>query len=330
MILSIILGLLMILSVSFATTTSAAASSAGYVPIPQAVKDFYSQDVLFQAQPKCKFLQFAVIRRDLTAIKGKSIEFIKFGNLSGGGAIAENAVLAPQAMSASTIVIAVTEQVNAVQLTELLIRTSMHEVLENASKLLANDLAVTLDKQFRDATLATTNVIFGNGATSAATMTAADTFNSKTIKDAVEVLQVNNAPKFEGEYYVCFAHPKQLRQLRDDPAWVNANTYMGRRQLYTGEEGMYEGVIFISTTNMPLLTNAEAVTKYGAFSPANACEAVIFGENAYAWAIALDVEFRDNGVEELGRKRTVGWYGIWGMGLVEEDNTVRILSAAIA
>jgi N4-gp56 family major capsid protein len=314
---------------SFAEVTSQSTSAAGYTPIPEAVRAFYSKEVLFQAQPICKFLQFAKQKRDLQAIRGKSITFTKYGNLAGGGSINEEDILAANNLVTSEITITVKEQANMVTLTELLLRTSLLDVMGDASKLLANNLATVLDKQFRDACLSTTNVVFGDGAASTTGMSTSSVFNSKTVKDAVEILATNNAPKFNGEYYVCVAHPKQLRQLRDDAAWINANTYMGRRQLYIGEVGMYEGVVFIETTNMSLLTSAQTVAKYGGtFAPAASCEAVIFGENAYAWAVALDVELRDDGVKEMGRKRTLGWYGIWGIGLIEEDNVIKILTAA--
>lgn len=321
---------------SFATTTSATVSDGGYTSIPQAVRDFYSKEVFFQAQPRLHFLRFAKVKRDLQAARGKSMVFTKYQNLSGGGKLLENDVLVPKGMSTSEISIAVYEQGNAIQVTEFLLKTSMLDVLGDASKVLANDVAVTLDTQFRDVALSTTNVIYGNAKTSAATMVAGDGFGTVTVKDAVEVLASNNTPKFNvnasdgtpmGDFYVCFVTPHQARQMRDDPNWISANTYMGRRQLYVGEIGMYEGVIFIETTQMPTLTNAQVVAKYGTFSPAKGYEGVIFGENAFAWAVALDVELRDDGVTELGRKHTIGWYGIWGMGLLEEKNIVRILTA---
>ena len=84
---------------------------------------------------------------------------------------------------------------------------------------------------------------------------------------------------------------------------------MGRRQLYIGEVGMYEGVIFIETTQMPHLNAEQIKTKYGSGgSIQEAYEAVFFGENAYAWGVALDVELRDDGVVDMGRKHTLGWY----------------------
>ena len=312
----------------FGETTSAAASAGGYVTIPQAVRDFYSREVLFQAQPRLRFAQFAKVKRDLQAVRGKSVVFTKYGNLTGGGSLEESDVLTPEGMTTSEITIPVKEQANSVQVTEYLLRTSLLDVLGDASKLLANNMAVVLDKQFRDTVLKTTNVVFGGTAKSASELSDGSGFTTKTVKDAVETLATHNAPRINGDYYVCIAHPHQLRQLRDDKDWINANTYMGRRQLYIGEVGMYEGCIFIETTQMPKMTGAEVQKKYSAGSSlTNGYEAVFFGDNAYGWGIALDVELRDDGVVELGRKHTLGWYGIWGTGIIEEDNIVKALTA---
>ena len=312
----------------FGETTSAGASTGGYTAIPQAVRDFYSREVLFQAQPRLRFAQFAKVKRDLQAVRGKSIVFVKYGNLTGGGSLEESDVLTPEGMTTSEISIPVKEQANSVQVTEYLLRTSLLDVLGDASKLLANNMAVVLDGQFRDTVLQTTNAVYGNGATSAATMTSTSVFNTKTVKDAVETLATHNAPRINGDYYVCIAHPHQLRQLRDDSNWINANTYMGRRQLYIGEVGMYEGCIFIETTQMPKLNATQLAAKYGGgISITEGYEAVFFGDNAFAWGIALDVELRDDGVVELGRKHTLGWYGIWGTGIIEEGNIVKALTA---
>lgn len=312
----------------FGDTTSAAANTGGYTAIPQAVRDFYSREVLFQAQPRLRFAQFAKVKRDLQAVRGKSIVFVKYGNLAGGGSLEESDVLTPEGMTTSEIIVPVKEQANSVQVTEYLLRTSLLDVLGDASKLLANNMAVVLDGQFRDTVLQTTNVVYGGDATSSDSLAAGDGFTTKTVKDAVETLATHNAPRINGDYYVCIAHPHQLRQLRDDSNWINANTYMGRRQLYIGEVGMYEGCIFIETTQMPKLNQDQIKAKYGGTPTiTEGYEAVFFGDNAYAWGIALDVELRDDGVVELGRKHTLGWYGIWGTGIIEEANIVKALTA---
>lgn len=313
---------------AFGETTSAIANSGGYTSIPEAVRDFYSREVLFQAQPRLRFAQFAKVKRDLQAIRGKSIVFVKYNNLTGGGSLEEDDVLTPEAMSTAEVVVPVKEQGNSTQVTEYLLRTSLLDVLGDASRLLANNMAVVLDGQFRDTVLKTTNVIYGNDKKSLAELTATDYFNTITVKDAVELLATNNAPRINGDFYVCIAHPHQLRTLRDDKEWIEANVYMGRRQLYIGEVGMYNGVIFVETTQMPVLDSTKIQEKYGSGATiTTGYEAVFFGENAYAWAIALDVELRDDGVIELGRKHTLGWYGIWGTGIIEEKNIVKALTA---
>ena len=313
---------------AFGETTSAIANSGGYTSIPEAVRDFYSREVLFQAQPRLRFAQFAKVKRDLQAIRGKSIVFVKYNNLTGGGSLEEDDVLTPEAMSTAEVVVPVKEQGNSTQVTEYLLRTSLLDVLGDASRLLANNMAVVLDGQFRDTVLQTTNVIYGNGKKSFAALTATDYFDTITVKDAVELLATNNAPRINGDFYVCIAHPHQLRTLRDDKEWIEANVYMGRRQLYIGEVGMYNGVIFVETTQMPVLDSTKLQEKYGSSATiTTGYEAVFFGENAYAWAIALDVELRDDGVIELGRKHTLGWYGIWGTGIIEEKNIVKALTA---
>jgi N4-gp56 family major capsid protein len=327
---TILLSLLLVAFTSFADVTSEWISTGGYTVLTAAVRDLYSKEVLFLAQPRLRFAQFAKVKTDIQALRGKSIIFVKYQNLAGGGALAENQVLLPEGMGSSQIQIPVTEQGNAIQVTEYLLRTSLLDVLGDASKLLANNFAVVLDGQFKATVLTTTNIVFGNGKTSSATLVAGDGLTTQTVKDAVEGLATNNAPRFNdnmGEYYVCIAHPHQLRQLRDDPNWINANTYMGRRQLYVGEVGMYEGVIFIESTQMTPLTNAQAVAIYGTFAPTTGYQAVFFGENAYAWAIALPVELRDDGVVEFGRKHSLAWYGIWGTGVIEPLNIYSALTA---
>ena len=185
----------------FGDTTSAGVNEGGYVAIPQAVRDFYSREVLYRAQPRLRFLQFAKIKRDLQAVRGKAIVFVKYDNLEGGGELEENDVLTPEGMSTSEIVVPVKEQGNAVQVTEYLLRTSMLDVLGDASKLLANNMAKVLDTQFRDTVLKTSNVVYGGTAKSLAEMTTTSAFTTKTVKDAVEILASNDSPRINGDYY---------------------------------------------------------------------------------------------------------------------------------
>jgi N4-gp56 family major capsid protein len=293
--------------------------------IPNSVRDVYSHEILYAAQPTLRFAQFAKRRDDLTVNPGGSVRFTKFNSLTMGGQLNERVPLTERAMTDSEIFLTVTEYGNAVAMSEKAMRQSMHKELDEAAKLLGQDFAKVLDMELMNAALSTTNYVYPNGKTSAASLVSGDTFSAQQIKDAVELLDTNNAPKINAETYVCIAHPHQLRQLRDDPDWIEAHKYTSPENMWKGEVGMYEGVRFISTTQMPANSGATSLTKYGVNLPT--WEATIFGENSYAWAVALEVEMRDNGVEDYGRKHGLAWYALWGFGIVEENNIITLLSA---
>lgn len=315
------------------TTSSAQTNDASYVKLTPAVRDLYSREILFEAQPRLRFVQFAKVKRDFQAVRGKSIVFTKYSNLAGDGSLTEGTDIVKDNLSASEITISVTEHGKAVQVTELLLQTSFQDVMGETSKTLANHMAVSIDALLRDAALSTNNSFYGNGlladaAAFNAGAASVTNFSAETVRSITENLATNNAPRFGGEYYVCFAHPHQLRSLRGDSEWQEANKYMGRRQLYAGEVGMFDGVIFIETTQMPKYATAQNAVDAGwtGVTETNTFAAVAFGENAYAWGIALDAELRDDGVQDFGRKHALAWYGIWGAGILEEDNVFKILT----
>ena len=231
-------------------------------------------------------------------------------------------------MSNSRVNIPVDEYGNAIKISEKAIQLSMHNELEEASIALANDMAQVLDEELMETALSTTNTLYGGGKTTAGSLVVGDAFTADTIKDAVEKLGTNNAPKFEGAYYVCIAHPHQLRQLRDDADWVDAHKYVdtGVGNIWMGEVGMYEGVRFIETTNVPANDEIESQLKFGV--SIKTWEAVIFGENSYAWAEALPVEMRTKGSgDDYGRMHGIAWYAIWGFGIIEEKNIFAVVTA---
>lgn len=297
------------------------------VDIPVTVREYYTQEIIREAQPRLRFAQFAKKRTDLTVNAGNSIEFTKYSSIKKGGKLTEGVNLDEKALSNSKVSIPVDEYGNAVKITEKAIQLSMHNELAEASISLATDMAQVLDESLMEVALSTTNTIYGNGKATAGALVVDDGFTTETIKDAVEQLGKNNAPKFEGAYYICIAHPHQLRQLRDDPKWVNAHQYVesGVGNIYMGEAGMYEGVRFIETTNVPENDAVESQIKFGINIPT--WEAVIFGENAFAWAEALPVEMRTKEATDYGRMHGVAWYAIWGFGLIEEKNIFSIVTA---
>lgn len=296
----------------------------------------YSREIEFKALPIMRFSQFATQKTELGVEPGLTISMLTYDNLKLGGALQEMQNMSTQALSGSMKQITVQEHGNAVSNSELLIQSSFDDIMATTTTLLGRDYALVMDCELRDVALSGTNIVYAGGKASRDAITDADKLQVATIKDAIEVLATNNAPKYQNMYWICFVHPHQSRDLRDDSAWINASNYGAPEQLFTGEIGRIDDTRFIETT---LMCNGKASSKDPAYkadlvkgageqaNKANIYQAVIFGDQYYGIAWSLPVELRDNGVEDFGRKRSLAWYAIWGTGLLHNDYGVVIETA---
>lgn len=325
-------------AVNTVTVTGTLAEGEASIQINN-LRPVYSKEIEFKAMPIMKFLQFAKQKTDLTAQPGLEIKMMTYDNLTGGGALSEKEHMPTVPMSSSMKSISVSERGNGTTFTELLLRASFTDTMADATTLLGRNMAIVLDKELRDVALtggASTSTIYGRATGAAkidtrASITTASVLSVAVIKDAVEILATNNAPKIDGSYYISFVHPHQSRTLRDDPAWIEASKYGAPEQLFTGEIGRIDDVRFIETT---LMLNGACGVNDHAYSaelvhgasgaPANVdvFKAVIFGEDYYAMATALPVELRDNGVVDFGRIHSLAWYAIWGTAVLNSDRGV--------
>jgi len=321
---------------------TAVQSGVGFSQQVEAIRDVFSAEIWFAALPILKFDQFSTKKTELGVQPGRTIQLPRYGNIKRGGRLTEGVRLQTRAMSMSLQSVTVFENGNAIGFSEYLLQTSFYDQLAAASLLLGRDMAVVLDLQLRDSVLLGTNTVFGGGKAARTQLVAADVFDTQVVKDAVETLETNNAPKWAGDHYICFCHPHQGRGLRDDNDWINASLYAGATQIYTGEIGRYEDVRFITTTVMPNGANSALDPDTGdyvdiGYTPALAkgasgnlvtvYQAVMFGEYAFGHATAMPVELRDNGVEDFGREHGLAWYSIWGQNTLEDSNIVVIETA---
>lgn len=318
------------------------------VGLPQALLDVFSLDILHNAQGIMRFEDFAVRKQELLASPGEVIKFTTYDDITRGGELSENTLLSSQTMSATQKSITVKEWGNAIKVSEKLLRLSWDDVMSEAATLLGRDYGVVRDLALRDAlfngvasaitagdigqehnfdTDAASGVNLGN-------IGATETFDIESIRKAVEILQTQNAPKFFGDYYVCFVHPHQAAYLRRDQDWINAHQYVGTRNLFNGEIGRWEDVIFIVTTHAPNGVGS-ATTNVGYDATLDAAgelgidlyKACVFGDQCLYVADSLPVELRDNGVEDFGRTHGLAWYSIFGVECLKPEYAVTITSA---
>ena len=320
-----------------ANAYSGVATAGEVVALPQAIRTIFSNDILYEAVGIMKFWDFAVKKTELGKDAGHTVTFTKYANITRGGSLTESSDLESKNLSASQISITITEYGNAVGVREKLMQTSWHDMLTQASTQLGRDYAIVLDLLLRDTVLgATTNVLYAGGRASRAAMQGlVDYFDVELVRDAVELLQTANTPKFNGDFYVGLIHPHQAAYLSRDPDWIAANNYANSRRLFNGELGRWNDVVFISTTHMnngavgatdPAYEAALVSAATGGVAAAHVYRATIMGDNGYGFAEGLPVELRDNGVQDFGRKHALAWYSIMGAGLIDENFIVNVES----
>lgn len=319
--------------------STAVVNGGSLVKLDNLTRVVYSKDIEFKALPIMRFFQFATVKTELGVTPGLTIQMLTYDNLKLGGKLVEGTKMTTQALSSSMKSITVEEKGNAVAVSELLLQSSFDDIMASATTLLSRDYALVLDCDLRDTALKGTNIVYaskkdGAKVASRADLTTDCALKVSTIKDAIEVLATNNAPKYNGASWICFVHPHQSRTLRDDPAWINASNYGAPEQLFTGEIGSIDDTRFIETT---LMCNGASATddpshknelKNGVSSnQTNVYQSVIFGENYYAIAFGLPVELRDNGIQDFGREHGLAWYAIRGTGILHNEYGVVIETA---
>lgn len=296
--------------------------------------DVYSLEVLHKARGVMMYEQFAMRKTELSAGPGQTVKFITYDDISRGGQLTETTSLSTRSMAQSVKSLTVTEWGNAISVSEKLLQLSFDDLMTEAAILLGRDYAVVRDLSLRDILVSEVSQVIYAGSNSV--ITAVDSSDILTVNDirkAVEVLQTANVPKFNNDYYVCFIHPHQAFSLRRDSDWQSANNYAQTRNVFNGELGRWEDVIFVSTTHQGngACTSSdpgyEAYLNQAGADDIDLYRATLFGDQCFAVADALPVELRDNGVEDFGRKHSLAWYAIWGVGVLQADYGVHIISA---
>jgi len=347
----------------------------------QAIQTIWSKEILFQAMPILRFEQFAVKKTELGVAPGLRVNFLRYKNFAvDPSPLTEGVRMTTNALTAEQIAITVAEHGYAVAVSELLLNASFDDVMASASRLLGRHMAQYLDVQARNTLSAATSAVFGydrtgitGGAftnydegsvgTSIASLDGNHKLTTGAIKDAALTLAGKNIPRL-GETYVQFVHPKQSRDLRSNPEFIEVTKYAAPGNFMLGEIGRLYDVVFIETTQVkklaasgsyttstlvgapadqgvvPVKSNtnpgsggnpnsADYTAEAGYLTAASGnsadvYESIMIGDNAFGHAISLPVELRDGGVLDFGREHALAWYAIWGLGVITDQAIVKV------
>jgi N4-gp56 family major capsid protein len=343
--------------------------------LSQAIQTIWSKEILFQAMPILRFEQFAVKKTELGVAPGLRVNFLRYKNFAVDPTpLTEGVRMTTNALTAEQIAITVAEHGYAVAVSELLLNASFDDIMASASRLLGRHMAQYLDVQARDTLSAATSATFGydrsgisGGAftnydegTVGSSISALDgnyKLTTGAIKDSALTLAGKNIPRI-GETYVMFIHPKQSRDLRSNPEFIEVTKYAAPGNFMLGEIGRLYDTVFIETTqvkklaasqsgyttsslvgapgsqtSVPVLPNTgrgqggnpENLTEATGYltnatgNAADVYESIMIGDNAFGHAISLPVELRDGGVLDFGREHALAWYSIWGLGIITDQ-----------
>lgn len=347
-----------------------------------AIQTIWSKEILFQAMPILRFEQFAVKKTELGVAPGLRVNFLRYKNFDvDPSPLTEGVRLTTNALTAEQIAITVAEHGYAVAVSELLLNASFDDVMASSSRLLGRHMAQYLDVQARNTLGAATSAVFGydrtgiaagaqsfydegSKATSISTITANHKLTTGAVKDAALTLAGKNIPRL-GETYVMFINPKQSRDIRSNPEFIEVTKYAAPGNFMLGEIGRLYDVVFIETTQVKSYASGAVINETanvgapanqgeipvkantnpgsggnptGSTSPNPAggatataattvFESLMIGDNAFGHAISLPVELRDGGVLDFGREHALAWYAIWGLGVITDQAIVKVFTA---
>jgi len=281
-----------------------------------------SDELRMVLQTVSRFRQFCDVEAAIGKHRGETFNWNVYGDTTDdGGVLDENAPLPETGFAISQGSVTVAEYGNSVPYTGKLETVSEHDIRKIVFGTLKNDCNRTLDRaahaQF-DATLlryvATGAAAYNLDTDGTPTGNNNSDLSTAHIKQIADLMQERNIPVFDGEHYFCVARPTTLRAAKDDLEAQHMYTAEGWNRVMNGENGRYEGIRFISQTNIPANTAAWATNSASD-------DAYFFGADTVTEAIACPEELRAKVGEDYGRSKGIAWYYLGAFGITHADAT---------
>jgi N4-gp56 family major capsid protein len=266
-----------------------------------------------------KFMQFVRPEGGYGKKKGESITITRVANIDvpTDGRLVENNRIPEDELTLSTTAITVSEWGRSVPYSSLSEDLGKFNVENMIQKKLKDQMALTLDNAAADAFTGglvkaipngVASLVFDTDGTASTTATAnLNMYHVEQIRDYM--YSTLNVEPYEGDDYICICSTKAKRGLISDPAWETWHKYTDPAAKYKSEIGRIENIRFIETNNTSALSGS--LGSGGVLG-----EAVFFGADAVAMAVAEDPELRIGMPQDYGRQKGVAWYGILEFGRV--------------
>lgn len=278
-----------------------------------------SSKLRMAAIAETKFMQFVSPEPGYGKKKGESITITRVSNIAvpTSGKLSEQSRIPEDEVALSTVAITVSEWGRSIPITSLSQDLGKFDIQNAIQKKLRDQMALVLDSAaanaFKSAKVkaipdGVSSLVFDTDGTASTTALAnLNVYHVEQIRDYM--FSTLNIPAYEGGDYMCLISTKAKRGLVSDPNWEVWHKYTDPQAKYNGEIGRLENIRFVEINNTAALSGSKG-------SGSVLGEAVFFGDDAVAMAVAQDPELRASVPQDYGRVQGVAWYGILEFGIV--------------
>lgn len=220
-------------------------------------KAYYDKNLLENVKPKLVHQLYGE-KKSIPANQGTTIVFDKYDNFDVDEAmtpLTEGETPNPLSMTGSSISVEVAQYGRHVVVTDLLKKTSYHNVVQKATTLLGQLEGTVIERVTRNVMCSGTNVQFANGRTKRLDLVTGDKLTVLEIRRAVRTLKKAGANMYSTTpdgttrrpHFICICSPDSTFDLQSDSLWQDVSKYANAEQIYTGEIGRLFGVVFVET-----------------------------------------------------------------------------------
>lgn len=282
------------------------------VGLSDEMKTTYDRQLLLRTTPVLIHTKFGQTKT-IPAHGGKVIEFRKFSGLSTAttplteGALFTN--LKDLTVTATTATVA--QYGDAIGFSDIVSTTTIDPVLKEATDILAEQAAETIDELVRDVIVAGTTVFYSTVSTNTqrTDIATTDIVSVADIANIAMQMKLNRAQKING-YWQAITHPRVIYDLMRTQEWRDAQNYHSSGRIFDGSVGELYGVKFWETDKAK--TFASTTTVY---------TIMVFGANAFGVVDLaghnLQTIFKPLGsagtADPLNQQSSMGWKVTFGV-----------------
>lgn len=207
-----------------------------------------------------------------------------------------------------------------ISLSDMLIDLNVINFLAGAAREVGAAMARRIDKEVQTIIMAGTRVIYGGSAASRTALGAGDVMTATLLNRANALLESRYVPKIDG-YYICYAHPFQIFDLRNENGvgnWLEVNKYSTPDKIYKGEIGMLSNIRIVM---------APYIQKFSSTVDVYPC--LVLGKGAYGVGTFQSLQTyltpaTPSDSDPLAQRRKVGAKVAFAAKRLQEDAMIRI------